>query len=226
MHTSQEGRNLVVSVLFSTVIDEPGRFLNALGFNNADLKKLGVNEKFPMPKGVDLNDLLGASKRYVVYDGSQTRPPCKGETTTLVMVDTIRASKLQIANFPSGLGGHIRSTQSRGPRKIRSSVENILKEKGQPPKVNSTANFLQNRKKLYEKLYLDGIIVKHQRDANSTAMAKIKKESMTIDTNFPSFGFKTKQGPVKKIEPEPTAKTLSPDEAKALKQHLDDKMKK
>lgn len=43
-HTNAQGQDLVVSVLFSTSLDEAGLFLNALGFDSPDMKKLAVNE--------------------------------------------------------------------------------------------------------------------------------------------------------------------------------------
>ncbi len=94
MHTDAKKRYLIVSVLFSTVLDQPGVFLEKLGFGDKDMKKLGKNERVPVKRGVDISDLLSGTKRYIAYEGSLSRPPCSGDATWVVIVDTIRTSKL------------------------------------------------------------------------------------------------------------------------------------
>ena len=79
---------------------------------------------------VDLQTLINNSKRYLAYQGSTTQPPCFHNTTWIIIADTIKASKLQVANFPAELRRFTRELQARGGRTIRTSVENILKQPG------------------------------------------------------------------------------------------------
>lgn len=111
-------------------MDEAGLFLSSLGFDSVDLKNLSVNEEYPLKDVVDLPSLINNSKRYLAYQGSTTRPPCFHNTTWIIIADTIKASVLQVANFPSDIRRQTRSLKPRVGRTIRTSVENILKQPG------------------------------------------------------------------------------------------------
>ena len=109
MHTNRDKKYLVLTILFSIALDQPGIFLTKLGFDNADLKNLGVNERIPVKQGVNLQDTLSQTTRYIAYDGSLSRPPCTGDAEWIIIVDTIRASKMQVENFPESLKQHMRT---------------------------------------------------------------------------------------------------------------------
>lgn len=94
MHTNSQGQKLGVSVLFSTALDQPGLFLNNLGFGSNALKNLGTNMELAVESVVDLQGLINNSQRYISYSGSTSTPPCTPGTTWVIIADTIKASIL------------------------------------------------------------------------------------------------------------------------------------
>lgn len=57
---------------------------------------------------------------------------------------------------------------------------------------------------MFQKLYYDLMIINRPLKVNSTEDAKIKAESIVIDTDFPSYGVKTEQPKPKPKVPKKT----------------------
>jgi carbonic anhydrase len=98
VHADKEGNLAVVAVMFKE--GPPNKLLAKLW------EKMPANEgvKNALASGLNVSQLLPASKDYYRYNGSLTTPPCSEGVRWFVMKNAVTASKAQIDLFVKAVG--------------------------------------------------------------------------------------------------------------------------
>jgi carbonic anhydrase len=115
-HRSEDGRLVVVSVLFEPGAENP---VVQMALNNLPLER--GSEVAPPAQNVDIERLLPESRRYFTFMGSMTTPPCSEDVLWLVLKQPQQVSSEQLAIFERLYKPNARPVQPGWGRIIKES---------------------------------------------------------------------------------------------------------
>jgi hypothetical protein len=130
IHNDKTGNQIVICVFFKETQDY-SILLGQLGFDKTRLKEQIPFELDIIHENVDLSRYISNKKDFIYYHAYESAPPCKANSTYLIMTDIYKMTKDQLKNFPKLIEGKSREIQKKKGRKIYASfrVKEILKKK-------------------------------------------------------------------------------------------------
>jgi hypothetical protein len=130
IHNDKTGSQIVISVFFKESTDY-SILLGQLGFDKIRLREQIPFELDIIHENVDLSRYISNKKDFIYYHAHESAPPCKADSTYLIMTDIYKVTKDQLKNFPKVIEGKTREIQEKKGRKIYASfrVKEILKKK-------------------------------------------------------------------------------------------------
>jgi carbonic anhydrase len=113
IHQDEHGRTVIVAVPLESGAEQP---IIQTVWQNWPLER---GEEITAKAGIDLTHLLPSDRRYFLYKGSMTTPPCKESVTWVVMKNAVAISPEQLSVFARMYRNNARPVQHANGRLIK-----------------------------------------------------------------------------------------------------------
>jgi carbonic anhydrase len=150
IHRDEEGNNVIVVIMFRYTKDDYSALLGKLGFDDSGLMTQAPFETKSITEDINLGKYVSEEKDFFIYEGKESSPPCKSDSTYLILADVLKVSAKQLDNFPQMVRNKNRIVQDKGERMIYTNFKiNEIEEKKK--EADERMKEIELEKKAFEK---------------------------------------------------------------------------